>query len=217
MQGSARAEQRARVEELLRLVDLVGYGDRAPDTLSGGEAQRVALARSLAPAPRLLLLDEPLGSLDRQLRDDLTGQLRTVLSDVDQTAIHVTHDLDEAYAIADRIAVMAHGRLLRIGTPQEIWRDPRSEFVARFLGHTAITERGGQRVVLRADGIRVAEGGEPATVESVVFRGALSMVDARLDRDGTPITFPASTELRPGDRITVEIAPSAIVPLDDRG
>ena len=177
MRGRGSAEQTARVDELLALVGLPGFGSRSVDRLSGGEAQRVALARALAPEPRLLLLDEPLGALDRALRDELVGQLRTVLRQVGQTTIHVTHDQDEAFAIADRVAVMHNGKLLRIGTPQDVWADPQSEFVARFVGHS-ITTLDGERWAVRADSASFGSGPDSlgATVVDVRFRGDRSEV-----------------------------------------
>ncbi|MEZ4617081.1 MAG: ABC transporter ATP-binding protein [Caldilineaceae bacterium] len=119
---------------MLALVDLASYGDRSIFELSGGERQRVALARSLAPHPRLLMLDEPLGSLDRTLRDELVTELRTILKQVDATALYVTHDQQEAFAVADRLVVMRAGRIEQIGTPQAIYQTPANTFVARFLG-----------------------------------------------------------------------------------
>lgn len=123
-----------RVQEVLALVGLNGFAERDVNTLSGGEAQRVALARSLAPRPRLLMLDEPLGALDRALRDRLALELRQILRRDAQTAIYVTHDQEEALVVADRVAVMRHGQIEQIGAPQELYQRPASPFVARFLG-----------------------------------------------------------------------------------
>ena len=134
--GVPRAQRRARVEEMLELVGLPGYGPRDVATLSGGQAQRVALARSLAPGPRLLLLDEPLSALDRALREQLAVDLRDILDRQGTTALYVTHDHDEARAVADRVGVMEAGRLLRLDAPEALWADPGSEEVARFLGLT---------------------------------------------------------------------------------
>lgn len=127
--------RRARVAELLAVVGLAGYGARRVSELSGGQAQRVALARSLAPRPRLLLLDEPLSALDRNLRERLVGVLVDALRTTGTTAIYVTHDQDEAFALADRVGVMEHGRLLQTDAPAVLWRHPASRAVAAFLGY----------------------------------------------------------------------------------
>lgn len=125
---------RRRVTEVLNLVGLPGCETRDVNTLSGGEAQRVALARALAPNPRLLMLDEPLGSVDRTLRERLVPDLRRILRISRQTAVYVTHDQEEAFVIADRVALMNRGRIVQFGAPQEIYRRPANLFVARFLG-----------------------------------------------------------------------------------
>ncbi len=125
-----------RVEQMLSLVGLAGLEERDVDSLSGGERQRVALARSLAPNPRLLMLDEPLGSLDRALRERLMLQIRQILKQVGLTAIYVTHDQTEALAIADRVMVMNRGRIEQDATPEQLYRQPATPFVAQFLGLT---------------------------------------------------------------------------------
>lgn len=132
--GLPRAERQARVAEVLELVGLPGYGPRAVTTLSGGQAQRVALARSLAPRPRLLLLDEPLSALDRALRESLSRDLARILRTQGMSALYVTHDHAEAETVADRVGVMVAGRLLAVGTMEELRQRPGSEDVARFLG-----------------------------------------------------------------------------------
>ncbi len=134
MQRLSRPATSERVGGLLELVDMPGYARRKVHELSGGERQRVALARALAPAPRLLMLDEPLGALDRVLRDSLQGQVRRILKEVGVSAIYVTHDRDEAFAMADRLAFMDRGRIVQIGAPEEVFAAPRDEFVARSLG-----------------------------------------------------------------------------------
>ena len=135
------SEINARVAEMLALVGLSGYEQRRVTELSGGEQQRVALARSLAPGPRLLMFDEPLGALDRALREQLMNDLRAILKQVCVTALYVTHDQEEAFAIGDRVAIMRArpdlgegGRIEQIGTPQEVYRQPANAYVARFLG-----------------------------------------------------------------------------------
>ncbi|WP_087509707.1 ABC transporter ATP-binding protein [Cellulomonas iranensis] len=132
-----RAARTARVAELLDLVGLPGTQRRDVATLSGGERQRVALARALAPRPRLLLLDEPLSALDRGLRERLALDLRDVLVATATTALFVTHDQDEAFAVADRVAVMDAGRLLQVASPADLWARPASRRVAEFLGYEA--------------------------------------------------------------------------------
>lgn len=127
-----------RVNEMLKLVGLPAIARRDVNTLSGGEQQRVALARALAPHPHLLMLDEPLGSLDRNLRERLVVDLQTILHQMKQTAIYVTHDQEEAFAIADRIILMNAGQIEQVGTPQEIYGGPATVFVARFLEMTNI-------------------------------------------------------------------------------
>jgi ABC-type Fe3+/spermidine/putrescine transport system ATPase subunit len=130
----AEPKIQARVAEMLRLVNLDGFAKRDVNTLSGGEAQRVALARSLAPQPRLLMLDEPLGALDRDLRDRLAAELRSILKRLGQTTLYVTHDQEEAFTLADRVIIMNAGSIEQAGEPQEIYANPNSVFVARFLG-----------------------------------------------------------------------------------
>ena len=136
--GMTRPERDRRVAQALDLVGLGGYGRRAVTTLSGGQAQRVALARALAPRPRLLLLDEPLSALDRALREQLSLDLRTILREQGMTALYVTHDQDEAMTVADRVGVMAAGRLARLDVPERLWGDPGSRQVAEFLGYSPV-------------------------------------------------------------------------------
>lgn len=136
MQQCPAKELAERVDIMLGMVGLTGFGHRHVDELSGGERQRVALARSLAPEPELLLLDEPLGSLDRTLRDRLTIEIRAILKKLGVTAIFVTHDQAEAFSIADKVAVLHHGLLQQFDTPERLYRRPVNVTVARFLGFT---------------------------------------------------------------------------------
>ena len=128
-------DTRSRADELLRLMRIDALADRSVDTLSGGEQQRVALARSLAPRPRLLMLDEPLGALDRHLRAELGREIRRIRDHEGVTLIYVTHDHDEAFAVADNILVLEQGRAVQHGAPEDVWLNPATPFVARFLGH----------------------------------------------------------------------------------
>jgi len=142
MAGLKRSAAAGRVAELLDVVGLAGYAQRPVATLSGGERQRVALARALAPEPQLLLLDEPLSALDRGLRDRLAADLRAALVATGTTALFVTHDHDEAFTVADRVAVMDAGRLLQVAAPEDLWRAPASRRVAEFLGYQAFVALG---------------------------------------------------------------------------
>jgi len=130
-------KRKERVEELLELVGLLDHGDKSPDELSGGQQQRVALARSLAPEPRLLLLDEPFSNLDVDLRVEMREEVREILKEAGVTAVSVTHDQEEAMSISDRVAVMSEGNIEQIGTPEEVFQQPESRFVAGFLGHAS--------------------------------------------------------------------------------
>ena len=139
MAGTDRAARHRRVEEVLALVGLHEFRNRAVATLSGGEQQRVALARALAAAPRLMMLDEPLGALDRAWRVRLIDEIRTLLDRAALPAVYVTHDHDEAFAIAARVAVMRAGRIVQQGAPADVWRRPVDAWVAAFLGFGAAT------------------------------------------------------------------------------
>ena len=127
-------ERQTRIDELLQLVDLAGFGDRFPHELSGGERQRVALARVLAPSPALMLFDEPFASLDHNLRIKLRHDVAAALKATGTPAVFVTHDQQEALAIGDRIAVMRNGRIRQLGTPAEVYHQPVDDFVAAFMG-----------------------------------------------------------------------------------
>ncbi len=134
-EGMPAAQIKTRVEEMLNLVQLSAYAKRKPHQLSGGQQQRVALARSLAKKPQLLLLDEPLGALDKKLRQRTQFELVNIIESVGVTVVMVTHDQEEAMTMASRIAVMDHGRVLQVGTPKEIYECPSNRFVADFIGN----------------------------------------------------------------------------------
>jgi len=183
-----------RVEELLALVGLAGAGARAVTTLSGGEQQRVALARALAPEPRVLMLDEPLGQLDRTLRERLVVELRQLFTRLGTTVLAVTHDQGEAFALSDRVVVMDAGRIAQVGTAQAVWSQPASAFVARFLGFENVvaavvrgdvadtpwgpirvpagTPQGQCDLLVRPNGVLVKDRGTlGATIAARTFRG----------------------------------------------
>lgn len=139
-EGLPKAEVQQRVDEMLALVQLTPYARRKPHQLSGGQQQRVALARSLAKRPKLLLLDEPLGALDKKLREQTQFELVNIIEKVGVTVVMVTHDQEEAMTMASRIAIMSKGRVLQVGTPQQIYEYPSNRFVAGFIGNVNLFE-----------------------------------------------------------------------------
>jgi thiamine transport system ATP-binding protein len=164
-----RAEAGARVAELLDLVGLAGFGDRLPATLSGGERQRVALARALAASPRLLLLDEPLSALDAGLRQRLAVDLRRILLAAGTTAVMVTHDHEEAFAVADDLAVMRAGRIVQSGPIAAVWRAPADPETALFLGYARVLDGPAAWRLLHAAGL-------PEAPAVALRRSALTVV-----------------------------------------
>jgi len=213
-----------RTREILALVGLDGFGRRTVDQLSGGEAQRVALARALAPAPSLLMLDEPLGSLDRVLREQLVSDLDLLLDRMDQTALHVTHDQAEAFALADRVAVLSEGRLVRVGTPQELWEDPGTRFVATFLGRPNIWTVGGETVVVPVEAIQVVDSGSTpgaadhlgaATITSSQFHQGRYRHRAVLGHrePEVSVVWTDGVRRRIGDQVALTVDPASFIPL----
>jgi putrescine transport system ATP-binding protein len=175
-EGMPKEQVAARVEQMLALVQLGSYGKRKPHQLSGGQQQRVALARSLAKRPQLLLLDEPLGALDKKLREQTQVELVNIIEQVGVTCMMVTHDQDEAMSMANRIAVMNEGRILQVGTPRDIYDAPNCRFVAGFIGSINLFEGDAgavavrpEKIVLRPDGPSPASGGN-------AVRGVISAV-----------------------------------------
>ncbi|GAB3674234.1 ABC transporter ATP-binding protein [Halopiger thermotolerans] len=140
MDGVPKDERRERAREMLERVQMSGYEDDDPTNLSGGQKQRVALARSLAVNPDVLLLDEPLSNLDKRLREDMQIELREIHDDLEKTFVHVTHDQDEAFTLADRIGIMNEGQLVQIGDPHEVYENPKNRFIESFLGDTNFVE-----------------------------------------------------------------------------
>ena len=193
------SEIKKRVIEMLELVNLSGYGSRNVDLLSGGQQQRVAIARALINHPRMLLLDEPLGALDLQLRKEMQTELKKIQQQTGITFIYVTHDQEEALTMSDRVVVMNNGIINQIGSPEDIYNDPNNAFVAKFIGESNIisgimhddylVEFAGQKfvcvdkgfdkmeaidVVIRPEDIKITEPGDhtiDGTVERVTFKG----------------------------------------------
>ena len=182
MKGVDKGERRQKAQKLLELVDMAEYAERLPAQLSGGQQQRVALARALITNPQVLLLDEPLSALDPFLRIRMREELRKLQHDLDMTFIHVTHSQDEAMALADQVVVMFEGKIAQAGTPQEVYRYPKTSFVARFIGgHNVIDASlfagNSGDVAIRADRIRKGTisadtPGVPAAVRLIEYQGS---------------------------------------------
>jgi ABC-type Fe3+/spermidine/putrescine transport system ATPase subunit len=185
LQMKKQADIDARVDAMLELVGLAGFADRDVSSLSGGERQRVALARSLAPQPRLLMLDEPLGALDRALRERLMLEIRQILKSIDLTAIYVTHDQAEAFAVADRVVVLNSGKIEQDSPPEQLYQQPQTEFTARFLGFNNL---------LRGTII------EPGQVETTL--GCWALPAAKRFETGVPVSVlvrPEAASFEPAD------------------
>ena len=228
---TGRAE---RVAELLDLVGLAGYEKRKVTELSGGEAQRVALARALAPRPRLLLLDEPLSALDRALREQLAMDLAGLLRVAGATALVVTHDHDEAFTLADRVAVMRRGHIVQTGPPEQVWRTPADEDTARFLGcglflPATVTDgtvtcelgsadlpwapEGEVTLGLRPQALRLAEHGVSGKLLRSVHRRDHVRLQVRLDDTDQVVDAVAAIAETPGDRVHLGLDPDGLAVL----
>jgi ABC-type Fe3+/spermidine/putrescine transport system ATPase subunit len=240
-QGLWHEEIRLRVEEVLRLVGLQDFAGRGVSSLSGGEQQRVALARSLAPQPRLLMLDEPLGSLDAALRDRLAIDLREIIKAAGVTAIYVTHDQQEAFAIADRVVVMNAGQIEQIDRPDKLYLCPQTVYVAEFLGlhniipvdhvdqtaegylaHTVLGDfplrQPAKHLLLHPAYIELAEQGMiSARLEKRIFRGGQVQLELR-HISGLSLTMfmPSSRPQLPenGGEVFLHVRAEGVLPLD---
>ena len=236
MQGLPRAQIDARVDEVISLCRLEPCAGRAISALSGGQRQRVALARAFAPRPRLLLLDEPLSALDAVLRGALSDELAALLRAFGITAIFVTHDQDEAMALADRVAVMSQGRVAQIGTPEALYRSPETSLVARFFGN-ALPLGGriegamlhlpggslplaapamGKLAFVRAEDVKLApDGPVTARVKAVTFLGThyrIAFTGAAADE--LFCLHQGTSAPRPGETARLTISPQSILTLN---
>jgi sulfate/thiosulfate transport system ATP-binding protein len=208
-----KAEIDKRVGELLELVHLEQFASRYPAQLSGGQRQRMALARALAVEPQVLLLDEPFGALDAQVRKELRAWLRRLHDEVHVTTVFVTHDQEEAMEVADSIVVMADGRVRQVGTPDELYETPASDFVMSFLG--PVTKLRGRLV--RPHDLEVTVDHRPDAVQAVVERVVRLGFEVRVDAvaDGEPIWAQLTRDgarrlsLKPGDTVFVRAVPAA--------
>lgn len=224
MRGITGSSAVERVAEVLDLVGLGGFGSRDVHSLSGGEAQRVALARSLAPSPRVLLLDEPLGSLDRVLREDLVDELRALFARLSITVVHVTHDQQEAFALAEHVLIMSEGRVVQYGPPTDLWYRPVDAFVAEFLGHPNIWAGPNGAVLAPISSLVVIDSATSSDVaRSTAARGVVTDVSFREGRwrlsvdersgAGRRIIVDSDTPHTIGDHVFVQIADDTLHPL----
>jgi thiamine transport system ATP-binding protein len=225
-----------RVNGILELVGLAGAENRRVDRLSGGEAQRVALARTLAPEPQLVMLDEPLGSLDRSLRERLIVELADIFERLDSSVLYVTHDQEEAFTIADRVAVMRDGRVVQLAQPEDLWAEPGELFVSHFLGFRnqfTATVVGGTAdlgwstvsvelsdgpctLVLRPEALSVdPEGPVRVRVVGSVFRGDHYLARTRVE-EGPELILPVEGRPRAGDVLRIRLDETAVLafPID---
>ena len=237
MQKLPKPEIEKRVTEVLEICQLQPYASRAISALSGGQRQRVALARAIAPRPRMLLLDEPLSALDANLREALRDELAVLLREFNITAIFVTHDQDEAMAIADRVAVMSHGRVVQSGTPEELYRNPNSAFVAGFVGNamqfdgkadgtilhlnggdlTLPSNGNGHDVYVRAEDVHIdANGPLVGKVETVTFLGSHYRIGiSGIMSEMVTAIHAGQSSPKPGDSVKVSINPDALMLLPE--
>lgn len=186
MKQVPEAEQKKRAGEAMRLTQLTALGKRKPSQLSGGQQQRVAIARAIVNNPKVLLLDEPLGALDFKLRKDLQRELKLLQRNLGITFVYVTHDQDEAMSMSDRIAVMNEGRIEQIGTPQEIYHQPQTLFVASFIGENNIMEARSSCIAVRPERMNVrlldestVVEGRICTIEDTEFVGSMEKLYVR--------------------------------------
>ncbi len=238
LRDTPRAEESAQVAALLARVGLGEYGDRLPATLSGGERQRVALARSLAADPRLLLLDEPLSSLDAALRARLAADLREILTASGTTALLVTHDQAEAFAVADRVAVMRAGRIVQQGPVHDVWSAPVDAETALFLGYARVVEGPAAVTLLDAAGVGAVNGAASVAVRRSAVTAVREVDPAALTatvRSVTPTPDQVRLQLavdgvgdleavggsgglpEPGDRVAVRVDATRLARLDAPG
>ena len=232
VKGVGRRERATRVDEVLRMVRLDGFGPRKPIQLSGGQRQRVALARSIVNQPKVLLLDEPLGALDLKLRQEMQVFLKSLQQELGMTFLYVTHDQEEALTMSDHLAVFNHGRIEQVGTPANVYERPATEFVAGFVGTSNILERDGRRFTVRPEKVVMLDGdqgeGEPGRIRDVVYLGAVTRYVVALDAGGELVALRQNLETSSAEALeqrgrrvrltwrpehTFEISPTETTPL----
>ncbi|MEY3004949.1 MAG: hypothetical protein RLZZ491_2125 [Pseudomonadota bacterium] len=222
VRGRPKAEIAGRVAEMLELVQLTGKEGRLPSELSGGQQQRVALARALAFSPPVLLLDEPLGALDRKLRVEVQEQLKDLHRRVGTTFIYVTHDQDEALSMSDRVVIMRDGQVEQVGSPEELYTRPRTEFAASFLGKSNFMHRDGRRWSIRPERIDLVAHGlgrVEGRVLSLSYFGPVLKYQIETAEHG-PLevdvdAWRGGPALQPGVQVGLDWKDDAAVPLDE--
>ena len=205
MRGGSAGARDERIRSVLEVLQLSGQARQRPSQLSGGQRQRVALARALLRDPLVYLLDEPMSNLDAQLREDLRPQLRRLMIGGEQPVVYVTHDQQEAMALADRIAVMREGRIEQIGTPRELYLQPASTYVAQFIGRpqmNLLPASDGVITGIRPDDLRLDPTGSPCTILSHEWFGANQMLLVRCDRGDLRLVCPGETAIGAEPRIS---------------
>jgi putative spermidine/putrescine transport system ATP-binding protein len=211
VKGVSRRDRRAKAQEVLERVRLPQVGGRRPVQLSGGQRQRVALARAIVNSPSVLLLDEPLGALDLKLRQEMQVFLKALQRDLGITFVYVTHDQEEALTMSDRIAVFNEGRIEQIGSPDEVYEHPASEFVAGFVGVSNILERGGRTFTVRPEKIVMnGSAGEPGVVRDVQYAGSVTRYVVELDSGERLVVVRQNLESSPveaGARVSLHWRP----------
>jgi putative spermidine/putrescine transport system ATP-binding protein len=222
VKGVAREERRKAAEDALAMVKLPGYGTRRPGQLSGGQRQRVALARALVNKPKVLLLDEPLGALDLKLREQMQEELKILQKSLGITFVFVTHDQGEALSMADRIAVFNEGRIQQLGTPEDVYKRPKTRFVADFVGSSNILQpefvtqlgAGRQLASLRPEAIELTgkKDGQlslSGIVLSRSFLGASNRITVDVSGTKLHVTSPAASPVpEEGSKVTLSFAPA---------
>lgn len=209
VKGISKQDRREQALLALKQIQLEGFEDRKPAQLSGGQRQRVALARALVNKPAVLLLDEPLGALDLKLREQMQIELKALQREVGITFIFVTHDQEEALTMSDRIAVFNHGKIEQLGTPREIYENPKSEFVSEFVGQTNRLEINGQKINIRPEFVAFSHSGSTgdrdikATFRDEIFVGSTTRYLFETESGQSVISTQSINEVKKGDLVTL--------------
>lgn len=219
IRGVKKPEIKSRVREMLDLVQLEGFGGRMPGELSGGQRQRVAIARSVIDSPKVLLLDEPLGALDLQLRRMMQTELKRLQKKLGITFIYITHDQEEALNMSDRIAVMRNGLFEQLGTPNEIYDRPKTAYVARFVGSANILTLGGKCLAVRSEALELNRG-ESGRLTGVIrektFSGGMLRITVDTESCGELVAsrHGIDSPLAPGETVGISWAEGAAVEVE---